>query len=213
MTLITEKNNRTKEVLSRVEKYLSFMRYKLADEEMLKHLQNLKSYYSKRVDSVSEEVCSSNVCLVEQLSGKLVLPLKVKGVFLTEGRPKRKYYSAKELEKAAKNPLNKRFPLMLDHRDNEAGQIVGVVTKIEYDDSVKGIRWWGHINDETFARNVLDKAITEVSVTVFSDERYDELLGVVGEDLTFKELSLVCSGAEPNNSIEPYDYGEYSSGE
>ena len=195
MNLTTDKDN-TKEVLNRVNNYISFMRYKLADVEKLRRIEMLTSYYASRKEQISEEVCSSDICLEEQLSKNFSLPLKVRGVFLSEGRPKRKYYTAKELEKAASNSINKKFPLMLDHRDNEASTVIGMVTNIEYDSKVKGIRWWGHINDETFARNVADKAITEVSVTVFSDERYDEVYGVVGEDLGFKELSLVIAGAD-----------------
>ena len=202
MNLTTTEQQNTKRVLERLEKYLTLMRYKYADIEKLRRIEMLQSYYNHKHELCSEEVCMSSISVEEQLSADLILPLKVRGVFLTEGRPKRKYYTAAELKKAAENSLNSKFPLMLDHKDNEAGKIIGVVTRIEYDDKIKGIRWWGHINDETFARNVLDGAITEVSVTVYSDEYYDDKLGVVGKDLTFKELSLVIAGAEPNNYIE-----------
>lgn len=178
------------------------MRYKLADEEKLRRIELLNSYYSRKKEQISEEVISTEFMLEEKLSGKLSLPLKVKGVFLTEGRPQRKYYPSEELEKAANNRINQRFPLMLDHRDNETGQVIGIVNRIAFDKKVNGLKWWGHINDETFARNVIDKAITEVSVTVYADEFYDEKLGIVGKDLTFKELSLVFKGADPGNSIE-----------
>jgi len=178
------------------------MRYKLADEEKLKRIETLNRYYSKKKEQISEEVLSSTFGVVEQLTGELTIPLKVRGVFLTEGRPRRKYYSKEELEKAASNPVNQRFPLMLDHKDNEAGQVVGIVDKIEYDDSVKGLRWWGHINDERYARNVMDRAIQEASVTVYADEAYSEEYGVIGRDLTFKELSLVMKGADKGNYIE-----------
>ena len=132
----------------------------------------------------------------------MTLPLKVKGVFLTEGRPLIKYYSAEELQKAADNPINQRFPLMLDHQDMEAGKIIGAVDKIEYDSSIKGLRWWGHINDETFALNVMDGVINQVSATIFSTTKEDLTLGPLAKDITFKELSLVMRGAEPRNSIQ-----------
>lgn len=200
--LTTSERENTEKLIERVNKYLSFMRYKLADEEKLKRIETLNRYYSKKKEQISEEVLSSTFGVVEHLAGELTIPLKVRGVFLTEGRPRRKHYSKEELEKAASNPVNQRFPLMLDHKDNEAGQVVGIVDKIEYDDSVKGLRWWGHINDERYARNVMDRAIQEVSVTVYADEAYSEEYGVIGRDLTFKELSLVMKGADKGNYIE-----------
>jgi len=58
------------------------------------------------------------------------------------------------------------------------------------------------INDETFARNILDAAIKEVSATIYSTSEHTKEHGLIGTDLTFKELSLVIKGAEPNNYIE-----------
>ena len=142
MIHLTTKNNENPEkLIERLNKYLSFMRYKLADEEKLRRIETLNRYYSRKKEHISEEVFSSSFGVVEQLSGELTIPLKVRGVFLTEGRPRRKYYSKEELKAAASNPINQRFPLMLDHKDNEAGQVVGIVDKIEYDDSVGGLRW------------------------------------------------------------------------
>jgi len=195
--------NRTKEVLNRVDDYLRLMRFKYTDLEKLSRLRILSDYYNTKRTSANTETFSVKIECAEQLAdGKLVLPLKVRGVFLTEGRPRAKYYLREELKKAENNPVNQGFPLMLDHKDNEAGKVIGMVDKISYDESINGLRWWGHINDETFARNVMDGVITDVSATIFSTSDTTREQGLVGRDLTFKELSLVMKGAEPNNFIE-----------
>jgi len=193
----------TDEVIKRTERYLRLMRFKYSNLERLSRLNMLTDYYSSKNEIMYPEKCSTSLECSEQLSSNdFKLPLKVRGVFLTEGRPKKKYYSAKELEKSTKNPINQKFPLMLDHKDTEVGQIVGGVDKIWYDKSLKGIRWEGHINNETFARNVLDGIVTDVSATIFSVSVYDNKNGLMGIDLSFKELSLVMEGAEKKNSIE-----------
>ena len=192
----------TERVIARVNAYLSLVRYNYSSQEKLMRLNILSDYYETLDKHATEEVFSSNMEFAEKLSKNLVLPLKVKGIFLTEGRPKVKYYSAEELSKAADNPINQKFPLMLDHVDNEASKVVGMVDKIEYDPALKGLRWWGHINSETFALNVMDGAIKQVSVTVLSSTDVDASNGIVGKNLTFSELSLVRTGAEPRNTIE-----------
>jgi hypothetical protein len=140
--------------------------------------------------------------MAEQLTGTLILPLKVRGVFLTEGRPAVKYYSKEELQKAADNPINWKFPLCLDHKDGEISSIIGAVDKIEYDESIKGLRWYGHINSDVYARNVMDNVIKFVSVTVFSSSEQNGKFGMVGKDLTFKELSLVWAPACKDAYVE-----------
>jgi len=196
--------DRTEKLIGQLKNYLSLVRFNYTSQEKLSRLLILRSYYDSMDKVPGEENLTLKIDFAEQLSGKLVLPLKVRGVFLTEGRPKTKFYSAVELEKSANNPVNGRFPIMLDHRDKEAGTIVGVVDKIAYDETLKGVRWWGHINDETFARNIIDKIITDVSVTVYSTEGYDDKTGSTGLDLTYGELSLVMSGAAAGNYIEDY---------
>lgn len=197
---------RTDEVLYKIDNYLRLMRFKYSDLEKLSRLHILEDYYNTKREETSIEKLSVKIESAEQLaSGNLILPLKVRGVFLTEGRPLAKFYSTDELEKATQNPVNQAFPLMLDHKDNEAGKVIGMVDKIKYSYDDKGIKWWGHINDETFARNVMDGAIKEVSATIYSASEHDEVHGLIGVDLTFKELSLVMKGAEPNNYIEADD--------
>ena len=195
--------NRTEEVLNRINKYLSLTRYKYSTQEKLSRLNALENYYSVMGKLKSEEKLTAvTVESAESLSKEFKMPLKVRGVFLTEGRPKRKYYKSEELRKSVDNPINKSFPMCIDHRDNEVASIVGKVDKIWYDNAIKGLRYEAHINSETFARNVWDKVITQVSATIYSSEEFDKELGLVAKDLTFKELSLVCTGAEPDNSIE-----------
>jgi len=196
------KMNKTEQVIQRVNKYLTLMRYKYAEVEKLKRLHILNDYYSSMKELSTTESLSINIEVSESLSTGLILPLKVRGIFLTEGRPAKRFYSSIELRKAVNNPINQKFPIMLDHRDNEVSAMVGAVDKLEYDPQIKGIRWWGHINDETFARNVMDGVITDVSATIFAKDVYDASLGKIGTDLTFKELSLVVNGAEPMNLIE-----------
>lgn len=198
------KMNNTEKLIEKIDKYITLMRYDYTSKEKLMRLNILEDYYDTKEMLASEEVFRTNIECAEQLSkgSKLKLPLKVRGIFLKEGRPAAKFYTADELEKAADNPVNMNFPLMVDHRDKEADKVIGIVNKIEYDPELLGLRWWGHINSEVHARNVVDGAIKEVSVTVFSAAHRDEDLGLVGKDLTFKELSLVMTGAVDGNMIE-----------
>jgi len=167
--------------------------------------ENLTNLYVQKLltDVPVTERFVTDIGFAEQLGkGKMTLPLKVKGVFLTEGKPLKKYYPAKELELASGDSKNQQFKIVYDHRDKEAGAIVGMVDRIEYDSLIKGIRWWGHVNDSTAARNVLDGLITQVSVNVLSSRDYLSGVGIVGRDLEFVELSLVTEGSEPNNSLK-----------
>jgi len=188
--------------LKRVDSYLSLVRFKYSSQEKLSRLNMLKDYYSSMEQLCSEEKVTSQVTCAEQLSKELKLPLKVRGVFLTEGKPKNRYYKGEDLEIAATNPVNSTFPLMVDHKDKEVDKIIGKVKEIWYDESVGGLRWKGHVNDEKQARNVIDGLVTEVSATIYSNSHYDEVHGVVWKNLVFAELSLVMKGSEPNNSIE-----------
>ncbi len=195
--------NRTEKVLKRVNAYLSLMRYEYTMEEQLSRQIILNKYYATKNIKYKEEKLTSKVEMVEQLSNKLVLPLKVRGVFLVEGRHLRKFYKAEQLKKSVNNPINKNFRLAVDHRHKEAGSVIGMVDLIVYDESIKGIRWEGHINSEVHARNVLDGVITEVSATIFSAVDYDEEYGLLGIDPVYEELSLVLEGACKGNYIEP----------
>jgi len=187
--------------IERLDAYLNLVRYKYTTLEQLKRLQILNDYYKTKEELSNKEKIKSDIHFVEQLSDSFILPLKVHGVFLSVGRPKQKYYSEEELRKAVENPVNKSFPLMVDHRDNEAGKIIGKVDYIVFNEKEKVLEWYGHINDETQARNILDGIITQVSATIYSTSEYDNEYGLCGKDLVIKELSLVMNGAEPKNSI------------
>jgi len=199
-----------KKLLNRVDNYISCFRQNLFNIESLSRINTLMSYYKDEKD-VSSEQLFTKIESAESLSGNLMLPLKVGGVFLTEGRPLKKYYSAGEIELSASNPINQKFPFMIDHKNKElvndntmfktCGNIIGAVTKIWYDSSIKGNRWEGHINDKTMALNVLDGVIGQVSVTVLSNTYHDDDFGLCGTNLTYDELSLVRVGADPHNSI------------
>lgn len=148
----------------------------------------------------------------ESLGEGFVLPLKVRGIFLVEGKPKRRYYLGEDLKESISNPANKRFPIKQDHREDETSPIVGVVERLSYDPNIKlengnikpGLRFWGHINDETTARNILDGIIKDVSVTVYAGkESYDEKYGIIGKKLVYSELSTVVKGSVRGNYIEP----------
>ena len=194
---------KTEKVITRIDTYLRLLQYKYTELEKLSRLEVLNDYYkSKNINADFEQLQCKMECAEQLKKKKFSLPLKVRGVFLTEGRPAMKFYSKEEIIKAVDNPINQTFPLMLDHCDNEAGKIIGGVDKISYDEQLKGIRWWGHVNNETFARNVLDGLIKEVSATIYSASEYTESFGLIGKDLIFKELSLVIKGAEPKNNIQ-----------
>lgn len=187
--------------LEKLDAYLTLVRYRYTELEKLSRLNILRDYYKSKEELSSKEIIKSPVEFADQLEDRFVLPLKVHGIFLSEGKPKRKFYSAEALKLSASNPINKNFPLMFDHKDNEAGKIVGGVDRIEYDPKVKALKWYAHINDETAARNVLDGLIKQVSATVYSTSYYDNAHGLSGKDLVFKELSFVIKGADPRNSV------------
>jgi len=191
-------------------KYLKLEEKLLREQLSVERINRVKSYIQKLDSKIAElslpksELILTDVKSAESL-GKLndiKLPLRVKGIFLSEGRPKERFYTAEELKKAVNNPNNVTFRIMQDHRENETSMIVGKVDKIEYDESIKGLRWWGHINDETTALNILDGLIKQVSVTVYSTKDWSDEYGVIGRDLEFSELSTVIEGAEPINSME-----------
>jgi len=155
-------------------------------------------------DTRTSEKLSCQIKTAEQLS-KLTkgIPLKVRGKMLGVGRHKERYYTKIELMKAVKKYNGKKFPIKLDHRDKEVGSTVGVVDRLFWIESEEAIGYDGHINSETMALNILDGVVKDVSATIYSMKDYDPILGVVGFDLDFSELSLVHEGAYDNNTIKP----------
>lgn len=157
----------------------------------------------------------SNTDNVEKLSGSIKsneelsadksfkLPLKVTGKMLGIGRHKKKYYTEQELIKAVDKYINKSIPIKLDHRINEAGATIGAVDRIYWMSNEKAIGYEGHINDENHARNIIDGTHKEVSASIDSSEMLNPILGIVGVDLDFPELSIVVKGAFTGNTILP----------
>ena len=179
------------------------------EAEQLSCLLKIEKYYLG-LDNVTKEKVTTKIMSAERLSktDKFRLPLLVGGVMLGEGRPLKRYYTSEVLKISATNPINTSFQLLIDHKTNVQGivlkvaGIIGRVDRIYYDASIRAVRWEGHINDETMARNVYDGLITDVSATVLSYKGYSEQYGEVGLDLTYTELSLCGKGESPVNSIE-----------
>ena len=158
----------------------------------------------KKFDSRTSEKLSATIKTCEHLSktGKLSMPLKIKGKMLGVGRHKERYYTSAELIRAANKYKGLRFPLKLDHQDKKAAATIGLVDRIYWNDKEQAIKYEAHVNSLTHARNVVDKAHTDVSATIFSIKNYDPILGLVGLDLDFSELSIVHDGAFEGNTLE-----------
>jgi hypothetical protein len=177
--------------------------------EQLSCLLKIEKYYLG-LDNVTKEKITTELMTAERLSKTkdFRMPLLVGGKMIGEGRPLKRYYTAEELKKSTFNPINSSFPILYDHKTNPQGYvlkvegIIGKVDRIYYDASIKTIRWEGHINDETMARNVWDNLISEVSATILSYKGYSEKYGEVGLDLTYTELSLCGEGLYHGTSIE-----------
>jgi len=168
--------------------------------EMLSKLDN---EISKRGSAKTIESLNFEVKTVEELSnGDFTLPLKIRGKMLGVGRHKKKFYTEKELIDAAKRHEGKTFPLKLDHRMKEAGSTIGLVDRIYWSPSEKVLRYEAHINSEVHARNAYDKAHKEVSAGIESFDGFDAILGHIGYELDFKELSIVWAGSYGDNSLE-----------
>jgi len=161
-----------------------------------KHINTLKTKIPEKIPVT--------VKIMENLSinGKLELPLRIRGNMLGVGRHKDRYYTEEELIKSVKVYNDKIMPVKVDHRITETGATVGAVDKLFWDSTNKFIKYEAHINDETHARNILDSVIKEVSVSIFSIRDFDTILGVVGLNLEFSELSLVEDGAFKGNTLE-----------
>ena len=177
------------------------LRDTIKEKDVLSKIDAILDRYDKKD---SEKLMITTLKTAEHLSktGALKLPLKVKGVMLGVGRHKEKFYTEEELKKSVEKYKNKLFPIKLDHRNTEAASTIGAVDRLFWMPDKKAIGYEGHINDETHARNLIDGMHTDVSATIFSMKTYDESYGVVGSDLDYDELSIVCEGAYPGNSIK-----------
>ncbi len=135
----------------------------------------------------------------ESLSKNFKLPLNIQGTFLRPGKPKERYYSLSTLQEVP-NKTKLPIPFHHDHKDKESSSVVGAVTKLSVEGGVG--RYFGHVNDETTARNILDKVINEISVTIFSTPIKRLEYETEGIDAYLTEISFVKSGAEEGNTLE-----------
>ena len=167
-------------------------------------LTKIQSISTKLESRLPEKVTGVTIKSSESLSkdGKISLPLKIRGKMLGVGRHKEKFYSAEELKKSVEFHGNKIIPLKLDHRNTETASTIGAITKLFWNPTSLAIMYEGHVNNETHARNILDKVTKDVSATIYSVKGFDNLFGVVGIDLEYAELSLVEDGAYTGNTLE-----------
>lgn len=167
-------------------------------------LSKIDAFLKKHTERTSEKL-SIVIKTAEHLSkdGKLKMPLMVRGKMLGIGRHKKRYYTKEQLMDSVNRYKGRMFPIKLDHRNKEVAATIGTVESISWNNTLNVIEFVGHINDETHARNILDRMTTEVSATIFSIEDYDNTLGIIGTDLEFDELSVVVEGAYKGNSIYP----------
>ena len=176
--------------------------YLKTEEKLINvQLKLLKSTHIKTVEKLSISIKTT-----ENLSAndKITSPIKVKGKMLGVGRHKKRFYTEEELKKSVEmykaNPTI--IPIKVDHRVKEAGATIGLVDLLIWDVENKIVRYEGHINDLTHARNIRDRAITDVSASIQSFEEVDPLLGIVGLEPEYVELSVVHKGAFTGNTIE-----------
>jgi len=172
--------------------------------EQLSYLQEIERFklfdkINKLTKKMKTEKIDGTVVIGESLSDFSV-PYPVSGYFLSENKPKRRFYPAEHLKIAAERHKNKVFRIIYDHKINNADVVLGAVTGIKYDPVKKAIFWKGHLNDVRAAMNVKDKVLNQVSVTVYAEEYYG-VNGLSGRNLDFEELSIVINGSDPINSI------------
>lgn len=196
--------NEITKLINKVDSRMMFLEVEQLAKERLSRLEKISKHFS--TERFSQEKVKIKLEFTEQLSKDLKLPLKVRGMMLKESRPKKKFYSGEELSASVNNPINNSFPIIDDHETNKFGQprvknIIGAVDKLKYNENKKVIEWFGHINSELYARNVMDGLIKEVSATIQSVSDFDENYGLVGVDLVYTELSLVMDGAVEGASI------------
>jgi len=146
-------------------------------------------------------------------------PYTVHGVALgnddvTKGKSGiKKKWPAEELEKSAETLQGTN--LVIDHENSVHG-VVGRVTKAGYKEDT-GVVYEAELYDEDLAEKI-QKGLLEVSVRGLHKD-VDDLESEVGsdalvvEDIEFKNLSVVPSGAAPSNTLEMGEHAELSAAE
>jgi len=157
-----------------------------------------------KIESLLPEHIPVTMKFEENLSlvDKLKLPLKITGRVLGVGKHKRRFYTEEELKKSVETHKGKVIPLKLDHRRREVSSTIGAITRLYWDDVEKAVKYEGHINDETQARNVLDNVAKEVSAGVNAVEVFTIDYGITGRELEYLELSIVTKGSYRGNTLE-----------
>ncbi len=172
--------------------------------KQIEMLSKIDKYIAIHSGNKTSETLSITFKTPEALSldKKLSLPLKIKGKMLGIGRHKKKYYTEEDLKWSVNFHKSRKFPVKLDHRNTEIASMVGAIDKVFWDEENKVVRYEGHINDETQARNIIDGLVTSVSATIMSVPENNDLLGIVGRQPEYTELSLVVGGSFKDNSLE-----------
>lgn len=145
-------------------------------------------------------------------------PYTVHGVALgngdiTKGKSGiKKKWPAEELEKSAETL--KGTNLVIDHENSVHG-VVGRVTKAGYKED-KGVVYQAELYDEDLAEKI-QKDLLEVSVRGLHkdvDDLEENSEGaLVVQDIEFKNLSIVPSGAAPSNTLAMGEHAELSAAE
>ena len=106
-------------------------------------------------------------------------------------------FIAEELSKSAHTLID--VPLLKDH-ENRVDNIVGRVKSAHFDESAKNIPFRAIVKDEKMKQMIKDKLINSVSVGAHvlpQDVEEGEDGDIIPHNITFKELSLVAVGADP----------------
>ena len=179
---------------------------KISNEiKQLEMLSKIDTVINKIENKMPEQI-SCTIKTSEQLSkdGTIQLPLPIRGKMLGIGRHKSKFYTKEELMKSVETFKNItiQMPCKVDHKIKEVMATIGAIDRLFWDETEQVIKYEGHINDETQARNILDRVVKEVSASIFSEEYIHPVYGFSGKELEYGELSLVEKGSFKGNTLE-----------
>jgi len=144
------------------------------------------------------EVMTVKNAITETLAN-IKMPLEINFTALKPGIFNGVYYSEEELKKACKSLEGK--DLTIDH-GKSVRDVIGKVTKINWNDILKQMEGSAQILDEDIAKKVKDKLITGVSVEVMVDYFKGEH-GLSAKDAEFIALSIVKDPACKTCLIKP----------
>jgi len=146
-------------------------------------------------------------------------PYTVHGVALgnndvTKGKSGiKKKWPSEELEQAANSLQGKN--LVIDHENSVHG-VIGQVTKAGYKEDT-GVVYEAELHDEELAKkiqnNLLEVSVRGLHKEVDDLEKDSESDALIVEDIEFKNLSVVPSGAAPSNTLQMGEHAELSAAE